>query len=586
MLSEERKQEIRARAEERAGEEDLAGQHANDRLIYELRVHQIELEMQNDELLRSESELEAARERYQLLFDRAPVAYLVLSPDGVIHEMNDAAARFFGSSGKVLVGKPIVVFIAPAFHTPLFEHLRAVFRDSESNPQNPRLEIEIAARDGSRRWGRAESRFEVNRAGEHQCLMAITDITERRLMEDDLRVAKEEAVAANAAKSTFLANMSHEIRTPMNGVLALTELVLDTELDAEQRKYLQKVYGSARSLLAIIDDVLDLSKIEANKLAIDTETFDTDELLGAVRDLFQQLVDAKSVELHIERSDTLPRLLQGDRNRTRQILVNLVSNAVKFTEEGSVSIRARADDARAEVIFEVVDTGPGIDEADRERIFESFTQADGSPSRRYGGTGLGLSISRQLARRLGGNLTFESSPGAGSLFRLSLPLVEGNPGDGGGEALPQHPQQRTPGQAEEETAGHSAEHRRILVAEDNAINALVLRKILEKSGYLVETVRSGTAVIEQLKERDFDAVLMDISMPGMDGIATTREVRGGRAAVKNPRIPIVAITAHAMKGDQERFIEAGMDGYIAKPFTRDTVLARIHEIFGAADQTE
>jgi PAS domain S-box-containing protein len=583
VLSEERKQEIRARAEERAGNEDLAGQHADDRLIYELRVHQIELEMQNDELLRSESDLEAARERYQQLFDRAPIAYFVLSPEGVIREMNDAAARMFGSSGKVLVGKPIVVFIAPAFHTPLFEHLKAVFNDSEGKPQNPPLEFEIAARDGSRRWGRAESRFEVNRAGEHQCLMAITDITERRLMEDDLRVAKEEAVAANAAKSTFLANMSHEIRTPMNGVLALTELVLDTELDAEQREYLQKVYSSARSLLAIIDDVLDLSKIEANKLAIDTETFDTDELLGAVRDLFQQLVDAKSVSLHVERSDTLPRLLQGDRNRTRQILVNLVSNAVKFTEEGSVSIRARADDARAEVIFEVVDTGPGIDEADRERIFESFTQADGSLSRRYGGAGLGLSISRQLARRLGGNLTFESSPGAGSLFRLSLPLVEGNPGDGGVKALPQ---QRTAGQTEEEAAGYSPERRRILVAEDNAINALVLRKILEKSGYLAETVGSGTAVIEQLKERDFDAVLMDISMPGMDGIATTREVRGGRAAVKNPRIPIVAITAHAMKGDQERFIEAGMDGYIAKPFTRDTVLARIHEIFGAADQTE
>jgi PAS domain S-box-containing protein len=581
VLSEERKQEIRARAEERAGNEDLAGQHADDRLIYELRVHQIELEMQNDELLRSESDLEAARERYQLLFDRAPIAYLVLSPEGVIREMNDAAARMFGSSGKVLVGKPIVVFIAPAFHTPLFEHLKAVFNNSEGKPQNPPLEFEIAARDGSRRWGRAESRFEVNRAGEHQCLMAITDITERRLMEDDLRVAKEEAVAANAAKSTFLANMSHEIRTPMNGVLALTELVLDTELDAEQREYLQKVYSSARSLLAIIDDVLDLSKIEANKLAIDTETFDTDELLGAMRDLFQQLADAKSVELHIERSDAVPRLLQGDRNRTRQILVNLVSNAVKFTEEGSVSIRARADDARAEVIFEVADTGPGIDQADRERIFESFTQADGSLSRRYGGTGLGLSISRQLARRLGGNLTFESSPGTGSLFRLSLPLVEGTPGDGGGEALPQ---QRTTGQTEEEAAGHSAERRRILVAEDNAINALVLRKILEKSGYVVETVRSGTSVIEQLKERSFDAVLMDISMPGMDGIAATREIRGGGAAVENQSIPIVAITAHAMKGDQERFVEAGMDGYIAKPFTQDTVLARIHEIFGATDQ--
>jgi PAS domain S-box-containing protein len=582
VLSEERKREIRARAEERAGNEDLAGQQANDRLIYELRVHQIELEMQNDELLRSESDLEAARERYQLLFDRAPVAYLVLSPEGVIREMNDAAARLFGSSGKVLVGKPMVVFIDPAFHTPLFEHLRAVFRGSESNPQNPRLEIEIAARDGNRRWGRAESRFEANRAGEHQCLMAITDITERRLMEDDLRVAKEEAVAANAAKSTFLANMSHEIRTPMNGVLALTELVLDTELDAEQREYLQKVYSSARSLLAIIDDILDLSKIEANKLAIDTETFDTDELLGAIRDLFQQLADAKSVELHIERSDTLPRLIEGDRNRTRQILVNLVSNAVKFTEEGSISIRARPDNTRAEVIFEVVDTGPGIDEADRERIFESFTQADGSLSRRYGGAGLGLSISRQLARRLGGNLTFESTPGAGSLFRLTFPLVEGNPGDGGGEALPQ---QRTTGQEEENTANLSAAPRHILVAEDNAINALVLRKILEKSGYLVETVRSGTAVIEHLVERDFDAVLMDISMPGMDGIAATREVRGGRAAVKNPSIPIVAITAHAMAGDQERFIEAGMNGYIAKPFTQDTVLARIHEIFGAADQT-
>ena len=569
MLSEQRKREIRARAEERAQAETEKDNTDNDRLIYELRVHQIELEMQNDELQRSERELERARERYRMLFDRAPVAYLILSPDGVIRDMNETAEQFLGASKRSLLEKPFVVLLDPSHHTVFFEHLRSVFRNGAQ--QSP-VDLQIIPREGGPRWGRAESRPDEGTDDGERCLMAIADITERRRVEDDLRVAKEEAMAANSAKSTFLANMSHEIRTPLNGVLALTELVLDGELTDEQRSYLDKVYSSARSLLSIIDDVLDLSKIEAKKLSLNHHPLDLDDLLASVHDVFTQIAENKGIELTVHRDQSLPQRITGDVDRIRQILVNLVSNAVKFTEEGRVTLTARPEDGNPRVLFEVDDTGVGIDKADQERIFESFTQADGGFSRRYGGAGLGLSISRQLALRMGGTLTFESDVGRGSRFRLELPLQEAS------EAEESSEPPRRPSHHNADGGG------RILVAEDNAINSLVLTKILEKAGFSVAKAGSGTEVLRHLASERFDAVLMDISMPGMDGITAARRIRAGEASEVNTDVPIVAITAHAMKGDRERFFEAGMDGYVAKPFTQDTVLESVHAALAAGEE--
>jgi CheY-like chemotaxis protein len=366
--------------------------------------------------------------------------------------------------------------------------------------------------------------------------------------------------------------MSHEIRTPLNGVLALTELVLDGELTDEQRSYLDKVYSSARSLLSIIDDVLDLSKIEAKKLSLNHHPLDLDDLLASVHDVFTQIAENKGIELTVHRHQSLPQRITGDVDRIRQILVNLVSNAVKFTEEGRVTLTARPEDGNRRVLFEVDDTGVGIDKADQERIFESFTQANGGFSRRYGGAGLGLSISRQLALRMGGTLTFESDVGRGSRFRLELPLQEASEAEESSEP----PRRPSP---------HNADGGgRILVAEDNAINSLVLTKILEKAGFSVAKAGSGTEVLRHLASERFDAVLMDISMPGMDGITAARRIRAGEASEVNTDVPIVAITAHAMKGDRERFFEAGMDGYVAKPFTQDTVLESVHAALAAGEE--
>ncbi len=565
MLPDDSGGEIRKRAEEIAQRQTTPGESPQDRLIYELKVHQIELEMQNSELRSSQQELQRARKQYEILFDFAPVAYFVFNQEGGVVEANHAGAALLKTERKFLDRKPFIVFLANEYHTVFFNHLRRVFELGHRQS----TEIQINTRQGGQIWARLESRHQRSIKGDSQCLTAVLDITDRKRIEDDLILAREDAMSANRAKSVFLANMSHEIRTPMSGILSMSELALQMKLPAEAGRYVTAIHSAARSLLSVLDDVLDVSKVEADQLSIDKQPFAIRELLTTLQAMFQPHAAQKHLDLIVEVPDAVSDTLVGDRNRIRQVLVSLLANALTFTETGTVTLSLREDELSGflrEVTFEVADTGPGITPAEQRRIFETFNRSLDDEESRYEGKGLGLAISRRLAKLMGGQLYFETDPGKGSRFFLSVPLeLPGEDEDVDGPAPASHNAEET-------------QHGTILVAEDSAINLLVIRTVLEKAGYDVVTVGNGHDVIEKLENGAFDLVIMDISMPGLDGLSATRQIRSrqGDASIRWD-IPVIAISAHSMKGDRERFLDAGMNDYISKPFVRDTVLSVVRK---------
>jgi signal transduction histidine kinase/ActR/RegA family two-component response regulator len=390
-----------------------------------------------------------------------------------------------------------------------------------------------------------------------------TDMTERKAAEQRAEAARALAERANQVKTEFLANMSHEIRTPMNGIIGMNELLLRSELTDSQREWALTVRDSAAALLRVINDVLDISKLEAGKVELDPVDFDLAEILAGSASLLAPNAKGKGIALTVRIDPSARQRVHADALRLRQVLLNLLSNAVKFTEHGSVELSARVQpetlpDGCGQASIQVSDTGIGMDEATRARLFQKFSQADSSISRRFGGTGLGLAITRELVELMGGTIEVESEPGRGSVFCVSLPLAPA----------------RAPAPARARSAPEAARcSLHVLVADDNLINQRLVTALLQTAGHTADVVCNGREAVEAVLRTRYDAVLMDVQMPVMDGVQATRRIR----ALPPPAsaVPIIALTADALIGAEERYRSAGMDGYLSKPLSAQTLMATL-----------
>ncbi len=514
---------------------------------------------------RSEEILRTSEARFRSLVENSSDAILLLEPAGNVKYAGSSTPRVLGYAEHEQEGCSIFDRLHP-------ECLEATRRILSHVVQNPGADVGgeflFQRKDGSWRWYEFAAQNLLNDPGVQAVVINARDIDDRKHILADLERAREAAEAASQAKSEFLANMSHEIRTPMNGVIGMTELALDTDLDPEQREYLNMVKASAESLLEVINDILDFSKIEAGKLDLEHIEFSLKDIVNALIRVLGIRAAEKGLKLTSTFEPDVPAEILGDPGRLRQILVNLVGNAIKFTEQGGISVVVEKLSRTSEIItlhFAVKDTGIGIPEEKRRQIFDAFVQADASSTRRFGGTGLGLSISAKLVNLMGGRVWVESAVGKGSTFHFTLCM---------GVA-------RTAVSAP--VPDPSLDERqcslRVLVVEDNSVNQLLAVRLLEKQGHAVMAATSGQEALAALQREFFDVVLMDVQMPGMDGFETTGAIRR-QERESAQHISIIAVTAHAMQGDRERCLLAGMDGYLAKPINSKDLRAVIAEVVG------
>ncbi len=501
--------------------------------------------------------LKEAHARLRDITESIPVAvFQILRPAvGASHIVFCSAAlqRICGLSPELAMTDPDAMMAR--VHPEDRQRMVQSFEQSARQLQAWSLDYRLVHRDtGAIVWVHGEARTQRTPEGGIEWNGYLADVTEARAVSEELRRAKEDAEAANRAKSDFLANMSHEIRTPMNGIIGMTELALDGELDAQQREHLSIVRSSADALLRVINDILDFSKIEAGKLQIEHIPFALEPLVQEVMKPLAVRAADKGLALRCDVAPGLPARVLGDAGRLRQVLLNLLGNAIKFTEQGSVSLSLRPGRA-GEVTFTIADTGIGIPADKLGTIFEAFSQEDSSITRRYGGTGLGLTISARLVDAMQGRIWVESTPGEGSRFHVCLPLLA--------EGLDELPAAGlSTGDGTETEPAPTGVSMRVLLVEDHPVNQRLATQLLVRWGHRVTLADNGERALTLLAAERFDLILMDMMMPVLDGLEATRRYR---ATEPGPRTPIVAMTAKAMQGDRDRCLAAGMDDYLSKP---------------------
>jgi PAS domain S-box-containing protein len=630
--------ELRCKAEQRLGARETQpseGPAVADAmaLVHELQVHQIELEMQNEELLRARAAAEEASQKYGDLFDFAPVGYYLWNHAGRILEVNLAGAAILGLDRGAVIQKRFGQFVAAECRARFADFATRVLASDAKQTCEVKIHqdgqaVDVLIEGIAAQGGQGQSPLcraaviDLSQQKRADALAAAnqalqSEIAAHRQTEEELQRAKVAAEEANVAKSQFLANMSHELRTPMNAIMGMVDLALREGLSLALRDYLQTAQQSADGLLELLNEILDFSRIEAGGFQLESVPFDLRKTLEQVVKTLGVRAYEKGLELTCD-LDHVPTQLMGDPLRLRQVLINLVGNAIKFTSTGTVvvslqtvphapGVAAGANDAALPVSpsghagpnsdapvspgghagagllpegegsvtlqFSVADTGVGIAPKDQERIFGPFTQADASTTRQYGGTGLGLTIARRLVDLMGGRMWVQSKAGEGSVFHFTVRLglqqgPEQGPQPAAGTTVPPVPTAISP-------VPSRVLH--LLLAEDTQANQKLVTYILNHRGHSVTVVENGQQACEAVQREEFDAVLMDVQMPVLDGFQATQAIRTLQDP-KKARLPIVAMTAHALKGDADRCLAAGMNAYLSKPIKGEHLLAIVERL--------
>ncbi len=516
-------------------------------------------------------QLRLSESKLNSIFTSVPEAIVVADTQGAIVQCNVATAEIFGYEQQELQGQNIKLLMQAKERQAHDGYLHAYAQTGKKALLNQPRIVQGVRKDGTVFPVRITVK-ETRVDDAHFFIGVIQDFTAIKNAQDLLVEAKEKAEQANRMRGEFLANMSHEIRTPMNGILGMTELAMTTQDQQTQKEYLSLARDSASHLLHIINQILDFSKIEAGALELEELAVSPAQLIRHTARSLEQLAQAKGVTLHVDNDPALPGLVWLDPVRVRQVLTNLIGNAIKFTEDGKIDVVTKVlgavDEQRVRIELSVTDTGIGFDASRADALFSPFTQADGSITRSFGGTGLGLAITRSLMQLMGGDITAKSEQGRGACFTITFPvrLVTDAKADGGTiQPL-----------SDQAQASEAPKALSVLLVEDHEINRKLAQIMLQRMGHQFVLANDGQQALDCLEKETFDVVLLDVMMPVMDGLTALQTWRAREAERKLPRTTILMVTAHAMTGDRERFLAAGADGYVSKPMSEAALRKEIH----------